>query len=77
MSGVVVEEHDNRVPNTGQWFMYILVSFIPIVSIFFLIAWALDGSNLARRGYARAFLLMIGVWSIIYVWYHVMIYMSI
>jgi len=54
----------------GDWLIMLIISFIPIINIIVLFIWAVDSSaNPNRRGFARAMLLLIGVYCALMVFY--------
>lgn len=54
----------------GDWLLMLIISLIPIVNVIVLFIWALDSTgNPNRRGFARAMLLLIGVYCALMVFY--------
>jgi hypothetical protein len=48
--------------STGEWFVTLLVLAIPVIGLIMHFVWAFGGgTNLGRRNFCRAFLLMIAV----------------
>ena len=53
--------------SVGDWFVTLLITFIPIVNVIMYLVWAFsDGTNHSKRNFAKAALLWIAIGLVLY-----------
>jgi len=64
-----VKEESNEHVTTGQWFVTMLVTAIPLIGLIMMFVWAHgDGVSISKSNWAKAILIKaILIWCIIYI----------